>query len=110
MKKVIILCVVGCLTVALFSVDPARADQFWPGVAVGIGAAILLNQIVNGPSHYYYHDPPVRVYRPQAYYGPPQPVYYSPPPPVYRERWDRSHGSGRPLHYGNYPHYRGQGH
>lgn len=109
----IILLVVGCLTITLFTVTPARADRFWTGLAIGVGSAILLNQLVNAPRDYY-QDRPARVYSPPAYsyppppvyYAPPATVYYSPPPPVYRDRGGRAHWADRQRTYENHHQYR----
>lgn len=70
----IVLGLTLCLIVSLVAVTPASANQFWQGVAVGVGSAIVLSHIVTPPRPHYYEYRPVRVYGP-------------PPPPVYRERW-----------------------
>jgi len=70
MKKFLVLVLTLCLITTLFTVTPVSANNYWSGVAVGVGSAILLSHIVNAPRPY----PPVRAYGP-------------PPPPVYRERW-----------------------
>jgi hypothetical protein len=64
----IILFVIGCLTLALFTPTPARADRFWNGVAIGVGSAILLGALLSAPRSYpssYAHTP---AYQPTRYY------------------------------------------
>jgi hypothetical protein len=75
MKKIIASVLMMCLLTTLFTVTPAAADQFWSGVAIGVGSALILSQLVS--------PPPVAVaYRPAPVYSPPPP-----PPPVYETRW-----------------------
>jgi hypothetical protein len=93
MKKTIVFTLVISLMVTLFSMTPAKADRFWPGLAVGVGSAILLSHLLNPPRAYYY---PPRAYR---YDYPPvrvdvPPAYYYPSPPVYRDRWAPGHWVG----------------
>ncbi|HJX31399.1 MAG TPA: hypothetical protein VJ624_06060 [Thermodesulfobacteriota bacterium] len=75
MKKTIIFIVALSLTIAFLPVTPAKAhhDSFWPGFAVGIGTAIILDSFSYGPGyyypshgHYYYH--PDHYYHPRHYY------------------------------------------
>jgi hypothetical protein len=73
MKKTIILGMTLCLTITLFTVTPVSADRFWPGVAVGVGSAIVLSQLINAPRDHYSDYRPARV--------------YGHPSPAYRERW-----------------------
>lgn len=67
----------------------------WEGVAIGLGAAIVGNALLND----YYYDRPSRTV---VYHNPPPVVYYSPPPvvrywspPAHRyghyKRWGRHH-------------------
>jgi hypothetical protein len=109
MKKIVIVPLVTCLMVTLFSVTPARADRFWPGVAVGVGSAILLGQLFHPPRDEYY---PPRTYRPdyhpvRIYSSSP---YYCPPPPVYRDRWVQGHWVENVGPYGAYNRYWASGH
>jgi hypothetical protein len=92
MKKIVVLALVISLMVTLLSVTPAGADRFWPGVAVGVGSAIILGQLFHPPRAYRYDYPPVRVYAPPT---------YCQSPPAYRERWIPGHWVG------NYGPYRG---
>lgn len=119
MKKAVVIMLALSLTVTLFTVTPARADQFWPGVAIGVGSAILLGSLLNPPRDYYYAPRPVRVYSQPDYYYPPPPVvrvysppayYCPPPPPVYRERWIPGRVVERHGHYGNFERSRGSRH
>jgi hypothetical protein len=62
----------------------------WEGVAIGVGAAILGNALVNAfyypgpsPAPVYYSAPPV-YYSPSPVYYSPAPVYYGPPVVYYR--------------------------
>jgi hypothetical protein len=74
MKKIIVFGLALFLITALGSVTPAGANNnFWPGVAVGVGSAIILSQIANASARPYYGPGPAYVPGP-------------PPPPVYRER------------------------
>jgi hypothetical protein len=73
MKKIILVGLTLIMVTALGGITPARANNnFWPGVAVGVGSAIILSQIAHAAAGPYYGPAPVRV--------------YGPPPPVYRER------------------------
>jgi hypothetical protein len=102
MKKMMVLFIITCLTVTLFTVTPARADRFWTGVAIGASSAVLLGALLSAPRSNYssWAYPPA--YQPSR--------YYYPSAPVYRERWDRGYWSGRPVHHGNVHPYRGYGH
>jgi hypothetical protein len=72
MKKIIVFGLTLFMITVLGNVTPARANNnFWPGVAVGVGSAIILSQIANASA--------------RPYYGP-GPAYVPGPPPVYRER------------------------
>ncbi|MBA4395008.1 MAG: hypothetical protein C0407_15755 [Desulfobacca sp.] len=108
MKKIVVVALAISLMVTLISVTPARADRFWPGVAVGVGSAILLGQLIHPPRDYYaprghyYPSPPVRVYSSSP--------YYCPPPPVYRERWIPGHWVENYGPYGEYSRYWVAGH
>lgn len=102
MKKAVVIMLALSLTVAIFAVTPARADRFWPGVAIGVGSAILLGNLLYHPRDYYYAPRPVRVYSP--------PAYYCPSPPVYRERWIPGHWVERYGPYGNYERFWVPGH
>lgn len=109
MKKMIVVIVMVCLTITFFSVTPARANRFWPGVAVGVGSALLLGQMFDHPRAYYYpprayyhHYYPVRVYAP--------PAYYYPTIPAYREQWVPGHWVERHGPYGNVGRYWVSGH
>lgn len=111
MKKAIILVLAICLIVPLFTSTPARANRFWPGVAAGVGSAILLGTLINAsrdpyyppreyyhhPGGYYYPNHPVRVYNPPSY------AYL--PPPAYRERWVPGHWVENYGPYGDYQRY-----
>jgi hypothetical protein len=57
---------------------PHGYNNFWPGVAIGVGAAVLLGTILSQPRYAY---------------TPPPPAYYPPPPPEepYYERWVPGH-------------------
>ena len=93
MKKTVIIILALTLTFTFFSVTPVRADRFWPGVAVGVGSAILLGHILHPPRAYYHDHHPVRVYNP--------PDYYCPPPPPQREGWIEGHWVEQYGPYGN---------
>jgi len=98
MKKTFIIFMVLCLTVTLLTVTPAAAggNSFWPGLAVGLGSAILLGSILNPPRAYYTD------YRPVPVYNPPE---YCPPPPAFRERWVPGHWVESYGRYGDYERY-----
>ena len=102
MKKAVVLILAMSLTITLFTVTPARANRFWPGVAIGVGSAIVLGSLLNPPRAYYDDSRPVRAYS--------QPAYYCPPPPVYRERWIPGHWVERVAPYGNYERFWIPGH
>ena len=75
MKKITALVLMIFLLSAFGAPAPAAADRFWSGVAVGVGSALVLSQLVS--------PPPVRVaYPPVPVYAPPPP-----PPPLYETRW-----------------------
>ena len=75
MKKAAIFLLTLCLMVTFFTVTPAsaRPDHFWPGVAIGVGSAIILGQLFHPTKGYDNDYRPVRVYT--------HPTHYSPPPP-----------------------------
>ena len=82
-----ILCV--CFLVTSAWAGP-RQRYRWEGVALGVGAAILGNALVNAcyyprssPAPVYYSAPPV-YYSPSPVYYSPAPVYYGPPVVYYR--------------------------
>jgi hypothetical protein len=102
MKKAVVLILAMFLTITLFTVTPARANRFWPGVAIGVGSAIVLGSLLYSPRAYYPDSRPVRVYGPPAYYGP--------PPPVYRESWIPGHWVERVGPYGHYERFWIPGH
>jgi len=101
MKKASVFFLIMSLTVTLFTVTPAlaRPNHFWPGVAIGVGTAILLGQIFHPPRVYDNDYRPVRVSNPPDYYSPP------PPAPVSRERWVPGHWVEGYDAYGNYERY-----
>jgi hypothetical protein len=93
MKKITVSILVSVLVVFFLSAAPAsaRANHFWPGLAVGLGSALVLGSIFL-PQRSYSYSPP-----PSYYYGPP-PAYYPPPPPSARGYWVQGHweeGYGR---------------
>jgi hypothetical protein len=98
MKKAAVLFLILCLTVTFVAVIPtsARANDFWPGLAVGMGAAILLGHLFHPPMVYSYNNRPA-----QDYYAP---EYYSPPPsaPDSRGRWVPGRWAEGYDAYGNY--------
>jgi hypothetical protein len=108
MKKTGVVALAISLIITFFSVIPARADRFWPGVAIGVGSAILLGHLFQPPRDYdntprhYYPPPPVRVYSPSP--------YYCPPPPVYRDRWVPGHWLKNYGPYEGYSRYWVSGH
>jgi hypothetical protein len=93
MKKGAPLFLISALMLTLLSAAPAQAHgrygrSLWPGVAAGIGAAIVLGSIIHTPR---YHAPP------PAYY-PPAPAPYT---DSYQDRWVPGHWEERRGPYGN---------
>jgi hypothetical protein len=93
MKKVTLLLLITALTLTLLSAAPAQARgryyrPFWPGVAAGIGAAIVLGSIIHASRY---------VAPPPAYY-PPAPAPY---PNSYHDRWIPGHWGERLGPYGD---------
>ncbi|HMK64208.1 MAG TPA: hypothetical protein VK564_00340 [Thermodesulfobacteriota bacterium] len=72
-KKINLLVLICGLISSFCVVTPAKADRFWPGVAVGVGSAIVLSHLVSPPRPYYYEPVPAGV--------------YGPPPPAHRVGW-----------------------
>jgi hypothetical protein len=101
MKKAAVLSLILCLTVTFVTVTPtlARANDFWPGVAIGVGAAILLGQIFHPPMVYSYDNRSARDYNSPEYYSPP------PPDPGSRGRWVPGRWAEGYDAYGNYERY-----
>ena len=99
MKKLLVAALIVPV-VLLGAVRPAkagdRAAAVLTGVAVGIGAALVLDAIVPrpvvaapvvyGPAPVIVHTPPPLIVSPPpvVYYTPPPVVYYTPPPVVYQ--------------------------
>lgn len=84
MKKMIVSVMVSILLVFALSAAPAsaRGNHFWPGLAIGLGSALVLGSVFYPPRVSGYYPPP------SYYYGPP-PAYYAPPPP--RGYWVPGH-------------------
>lgn len=95
------IAILVCLAVvSTFLIMPASSwagspqSYRWEGVAIGIGAAILGNALLNA-----YHQPPAPAYRPAPVYhrpGPPQPAGYWQThrewvPPQYQKVWNSGH-------------------
>jgi hypothetical protein len=103
MKKSIILFLVISLMITLIAVPQASAGRrFWPGLALGVGSAIVLSHLLNPPRVYTYYAPPVPVYAP--------PAQYYPAPPVARDRWIPGHWVENYGPYGAYSRYWVEGH
>ncbi len=103
MRKTNILFVILSLIVILSAVTPApaKANGFWPGVAVGAASGFVAGSLFYLPGAYYYDYQPVPVYPPPAYYL---------PLPIYIEPWGVRYGRGYYGHHWNYGRYRGYGH
>lgn len=115
MKKAIILVLAICFLGTLFTSTPASADRFWPGVAAGVGSAILLGTLIHAAErdyHHprgYYYPPRGNYHHPRNYYHPNHPIrVYNPPsyvyspPPAPREYWVPGHWVERYGPYGEY--------
>lgn len=110
MKKTVIFIVVLGLVITLLTATPARAHWsfFWPGFAVGIGAAVIANPYFYPPGYYCPAPPVVYGY---DYYGGPVYGYYG---GYYRSGYGYYGGYHRGYHGG--PHggyyrgYRGEHH
>jgi hypothetical protein len=99
MKKMVICLMVLSLMATVLVATPALANyrhyrpygnyNFWPGVAAGVGAAILFGSILSQPRYVY--PPP-----PTAYYPPPPP-----PEEPYYERWVPGHWEVQVGPYGD---------
>ena len=86
MKKVTLLLLITALTLTLLSAAPAQAHgryyrPFWPGVAAGIGAALVLGSIIHA----------------SRYVAPPPAPY----PDSYHDRWVPGHWEERRGPYGD---------
>jgi hypothetical protein len=106
MKKCIVTTLVISLMVTLFSVTPARANHsnnFWPGVAVGVGSAIILGSLIHASRTHSYDTPaPVHAIVP--------PTRHHRYPPAYGERWIPGHWVEHYGPYGSYNRYWVAGH
>ena len=76
MKKIIVSLLVSILLVFFLSAVPASArhNRFWPGLAIGLGSALVLGNIFYPPRADSY-------YSPSSYYHGPPPAYYPPASP-----------------------------
>ena len=112
MKKSVFIAMLSTILCCSFVGTPAWAGDKqrhrWEGVAIGIGAVILGNALLNGC--YYSQPPPVVYHRPAPVYYTPAPVYYSPAPVYYRPCRPvfvyytpppPRHGVHRKLHHGS---------
>jgi hypothetical protein len=100
MKRTVVFCLILGLLSTLCFIQPAsaRPDGFWPGVAIGVGSAIILGHMLQSPRAYYYPAQPATVYRPPA-------AYYPGAEPTHRERWVPGHWVEGVDRYGNYGRY-----
>ncbi len=95
--KIIVFTLIVSFGLGLFATAYAR-NRFWPGVAAGVGAAIVLGHIIHPPRYHYpdrYYDRyPDRYYAPPVVYAPPPSAYAYPHPTynyTYREQWVPGH-------------------
>ncbi|MEW6187591.1 MAG: hypothetical protein AB1585_17820 [Thermodesulfobacteriota bacterium] len=100
MKRSALFCVTLGLLFTLVVVQPAsaRPNGFWPGVAVGVGSAIILGHMLQAPRAYYNQAHPAPIYHTPNAYGPPA-------EPTCRQRWIPGHWVEGVDHYGNYERY-----
>ena len=86
MKRIVVSLLVSVLLVLFVSAAPASAghNRFWPGLAIGLGSAIVLGNILYPPRAYSY-------YPASGYYYEPAPAYCPPPPPRARGYWVPGH-------------------